>query len=216
MSTLKKNWDENEITELWNNIDNFAGNTSSQEIVRLSKKYIGKDVLDVGAGSGALINQITNSVGIDLAPKGKKIIKGSIVNIPFENDRFDTIFATEVLEHLDDKTLEDGLKEIYRVLRKNGYFIITVPYKEKLDCNIVTCPSCKLKFHRYGHLQVFDQNDIAQILEQHKFKIIDLKIIPIGFMANHKKLKYFIWSLKKLGVIKEENIFLIAKKVDLI
>lgn len=96
----------------------YAGDISSSEIIRLSKKYIGNKVLDVGAGSGALIDLIPGAVGLDLVPKHQhpKVIKGDISNMPFKDDSFDTIFATEILEHLDDVTLNKGLDEIYRVL----------------------------------------------------------------------------------------------------
>ena len=99
----------------------YAGDVSSPEIIRLSKRFIGKKVLDVGAGSGALINLIPNAIGLDLAPKHPKIIEGDISNMPFRDDSFDTIFATEILEHLDDETLNKGLDEIFRVLRGGGW-----------------------------------------------------------------------------------------------
>jgi len=191
----------------------YAGDVSSPEIVRLSKKYIGKRVLDVGAGSGALINLIPNAIGLDLVPKHPKIIKGDISNIPFNNKSFDTIFATEILEHLDDEILDKGLNEIYRVLQKESHLIITVPYREDLRQNMVICPKCGAKFHRVGHMQSFDEEKIKKILKSKGFKIIKIKALPIGFMAQYPFLKYFWHFLNKLNLgFKLSNLFVIAKK----
>jgi len=191
----------------------YAGDIFASEIVRLSKKYVGNKVLDVGAGSGALINLIPNAIGIDLAPKHPRIIKGDISNLPFGDELFDTIFATEVLEHLDNETLDKGLSEISRVLKKNGYFIITVPYKENLRQNIVVCPKCGARFHRVGHQQSFDERKIKEILESKEFKIIKIKALPLGSMARHSFLKHFwrIFNRFNLG-FKPSNLFVVAQK----
>ena len=91
-------WSKDSIKKFHEEYDgDYAGDISSPEIVRLSKKYIGNKVLDAGAGSGALINLMPNAVGLDLAPKRPKIIKGDISDIPFGDKSFDTVFATEIL-----------------------------------------------------------------------------------------------------------------------
>ena len=111
-------WSKDSIKRFHEEYDgDYAGDVSSPEIVRLSKRYIGKRVLDVGAGSGALISLIPNAVGLDLVSKHPRMIKGDISNMPFGDESFDTILATEILEHLDDVTLDKGLDEIYRILR---------------------------------------------------------------------------------------------------
>ncbi len=47
-------------------------------------------------------------------------------NIPVENNYFDTILMTEVLEHL--KNTESVLKELYRVLKNGGSLIASIPF----------------------------------------------------------------------------------------
>lgn len=56
----------------------YAGDTLASEIIRLPRRYIGKLVLDVGAGSGVLINRIPNAIGIDLVSNHPRIITGDI------------------------------------------------------------------------------------------------------------------------------------------
>lgn len=190
----------------------YAGDITSPEIIRLSKKYIGKRVLDVGAGSGALLNLIPSAIGIDLVSKHSRMIKGDISNMPVKDDSFDTIFATEIIEHLDDETLNKGLNEIYRVQRGRGYLIITVPYNEDMRQNMVVCPKCDAKFHRWGHVQVFDEKGIREMLERRGFEIVKIKRLPIGFMAEHKFLKHVRYFLERFGFISPGNLFVIAVK----
>ena len=201
---IKKFWEEYEA--------DFSGDVSSPEIVRLSKKYIGNKVLDVGAGSGALISLIPDAAGLDLAPKHPRMIKGDISDMPFGDEVFDTLFATEILEHLDDKTLNKGLDEICRVLRVGGHLIITVPYKEDLRQNMVVCPKCDAKFHRWGHMQVFDEKRMREMLEEKGFEIVVNKVLPLGFMATHKFIKHFKCFLKRFGFLSSGNLFVVAVK----
>lgn len=47
--------------------------------------------------------------------------------LPFDDNTFDAITATEVFEHVNDR--EKFVKELYRVLKKGGTLIITSPNK---------------------------------------------------------------------------------------
>jgi SAM-dependent methyltransferase len=206
-------WEKSNIAKFWEeNKAAYAGDVSSPEIIRLSRGYIGTKVLDAGAGSGALIDLIPNAMGLDLAAKHPKIIKGDISSMPFEKDSFNTVFATEILEHLDEETQSKGLDEIYRVLSREGHFIITVPYNEDLNQDTVFCPKCGASFHRWGHIQVFDEKRMKEILKKRGFEIIKMRILPIGFMAAHRFLKYFRYFLKKLGFLSACSLFVIAVK----
>jgi ubiquinone/menaquinone biosynthesis C-methylase UbiE len=213
MYTSNKSWNKEEVKKFWEeNETEFAGDVSSPEIVRLSKKYIGKRVLDVGAGSGALIDLIPNAIGLDLVSKHPRMIKGDISNMPFRYESFDTIFATEILEHLDDETLDKGLDEICRVLREGGggHLVITVPYKEDMRQNMVVCPKCGATFHRWGHMQVFDEKRMREMLEKKGFEVVKMEILPIGFLATHKILKHFGYFLERVGFISSGNLFVVA------
>jgi len=47
------------------------------------------------------------------------------ITLPLEKNSFDVVLATQVLEHVEN--IENTLKELARVLRPGGYFLITVP-----------------------------------------------------------------------------------------
>ena len=209
----EKKGNERSVQDFWEkNEASYAGDILSTEIIRLSKGYIGKSVLDVGAGSGALISHISGAIGIDLAPKDPKVMKGDVLNMPFEDGRFDTVFASEVVEHLSTGIMVGGLKEIRRVLKNNGKFIITIPYKENINQDVVMCPNCGESFHRWGHLQSFDETKIKSILEGADFRIVKIRALPMGSMARHPFLKYFRWFFQKVGRFMPSNLFVISEK----
>ncbi|MBX7227784.1 MAG: methyltransferase domain-containing protein [Chitinophagales bacterium] len=53
-------------------------------------------------------------------------IVSDITNIPVENSSFDAIMCIEVLEHVPDPV--KALNELVRILKPNGYLIITAPF----------------------------------------------------------------------------------------
>ena len=74
---------------------------------------------------------------------------GSITDLSqFEDDSIDEIYASHVVEHVDQKNIKKTLKGINRVLKKNGKFYISVPDLDIL-CRIFiekTAPQ-KVKYH---------------------------------------------------------------------
>lgn len=98
----------------------YAGDLVAGEVIRLSSGYVGDRILDVGAGSGALLKKLPQAIGIDLVSKHARMLQGDISYMPFVNNAFDTVFTIEILEHLDDTTLEAGLNEIHRILLEGG------------------------------------------------------------------------------------------------
>jgi SAM-dependent methyltransferase len=125
-------------------------------------------VLNIGAGNGYFeekgarwgwevfsLDPDEGAVNL-LLNRGIRAYQGYMENMPFVDDSFDFVVASEVLEHLNDQTLHDGLAEVVRALRRGGWFIGTVPYRENLSLNEVICPRCQEVFHRWGHQRSFD------------------------------------------------------------
>ena len=206
-------WNDDTVKEFWDsNKASYAGEVNSKEIIRLSRKYIKGKVLDVGAGSGALIELVPHSVGIDISPKDSRIIKASISSLPFDNCSFDVVFACDILEHLSDDTLVKGMQEIRRVLKNNGILIINTPYYEDLNQELVYCPNCKANFHRWGHLQSFNSERIFSMIKLFSFGLVKYELLPLGFMAKYSLVRYFWRIFVHIGLIKASDIYLVLKK----
>ena len=93
-------------------------------------------ILDVGCGTGANLEMLKNfgeAEGVDVSDdalefcrtKGLKAHKGLAEKLPFTDESFDVVTALDVVEHLDDDVA--GLKEMRRVLKKDGRALIFVP-----------------------------------------------------------------------------------------
>ena len=66
----------------------------------------------------------------------------------FSNDSLEEIYASHVVEHLTKKKIKKTLSGVYRILKKNGKFYISVPDMDVL-CHFFTSPLAtkKIKFH---------------------------------------------------------------------
>ena len=94
-------------------------------------------ILDVGCGTGANLKMLAGlgrAEGVDISPqavdfcreRGLDSVKlGAIEELPYENDSFDVVTALDVVEHLDDDVA--GLREMRRVLRRDGRLLLFVP-----------------------------------------------------------------------------------------
>ncbi len=93
-------------------------------------------ILDVGCGTGANLEMLAGfgeAQGVDVSDdalefcqaKGLKARKGLAESLPFADESFDLVTALDVVEHLDDDVA--GLKEMNRILKKDGKTLIFVP-----------------------------------------------------------------------------------------
>ncbi|MHA7648061.1 class I SAM-dependent methyltransferase [Nitrosopumilus sp. S4] len=88
-------------------------------------------VLEIGCGTGIDLRLFPDTFevnGIDLNENALKIARekqpnaifriGNITELPFEDSSIDFVFTHQLLNYLDDETLEKGVSEMYRVARK--------------------------------------------------------------------------------------------------
>jgi len=138
-------------------------------------------VLDIGVGNGA-VEEMALERGLDVSSLdpssesiaalqkrlslGDKARVGHSENAPFDTASFDYVVMSEVLEHLTTDVLEATVREVHRMLKSGGHFLITVPREEDLNANVVLCPHCQEKFHRWGHRQAFTRERLRKLLEQ--------------------------------------------------
>ena len=149
--------------------ESFSGaETRLRALLRIAEREgRGARLLNIGAGNGFLELEARRRgfqvVSVDpdegtcsrLVSLGIDARVGLIEKIPLEGSSFDIVVATEVLEHLTVATFEAGLAEVKRVLKPQGRFVGTVPFREKLESNLAVCPDCHKIFHRWGHQQSF-------------------------------------------------------------
>lgn len=160
-------------------------------------------LIDVACGDGYIIHQVHNSkkhdvrfiCGLDLSFKRllktrsymteSISVRGNILNLPFDDNSFDTVICSETLEHIKDYKL--ALKELVRIAKNN--IILTVPNEENLT--IEKCPKCNYHFHLNDHINSFESGAFTRIIEQETNakvkKVIKFHTI---FSYNNKTVKF--------------------------
>jgi len=95
----------------------------------LVKKYANGVLLDIGAGYGRYRGIISPYVNKYLTSDGfntrANFVEDS-AHLTHRDCSFDTILCNQTLEHVEE--LEQTMSEIYRVIKKGGHVIATVPF----------------------------------------------------------------------------------------
>ena len=92
-------------------------------------KKVPSDILEAGAvlDLGCGTHKAKGAFGLDSrAFPGVDIIADLEKALPLENDRFDVVFANQVIEHVVN--LPGLMHEIHRILKPGGRFLAHVPY----------------------------------------------------------------------------------------
>jgi ubiquinone/menaquinone biosynthesis C-methylase UbiE len=105
----------------------------------------------------------------------KNIVLNLENKLPFPNNHFDCCSAAEIIEHINN--VEKLLGEIYRVLKPNGYLILTTPNRSSLIAKFDRLigrfmSNGEWKGHDFKHVNIYDSNKIKKIIEDAEFKII--------------------------------------------
>ncbi|HYC34426.1 MAG TPA: class I SAM-dependent methyltransferase [Candidatus Paceibacterota bacterium] len=138
-------------------------------------------VLDAGCGSGRDSKELHKGgakvIGIDISKGMLKIaqrdnpdiefVHGDITNMPFEDNRFDGVWAQASLVHME--TIEEAkqaLKEFYRVLKPGGHANINVKMKVgNQDAAVIK--DTLLNHDRF--FRFYDPDELAKYLEETGF-----------------------------------------------
>ncbi len=103
-----------------------------EQLRKVSQHICGK-TLDIGAGEFNRYGRMfttTSYTKMDVHAGPNVDIVGSIEKIPFEAETFDSIVCTQVFEHLPHP--EKSAAEVFRVLKKGGHLVMTVPQMNEL------------------------------------------------------------------------------------
>jgi SAM-dependent methyltransferase len=94
-------------------------------------------ILDAGCGTGGNLQrytQIGEAAGVDPSPDAvgfcrerglEAVEQAGLEDLPFEDESFDLVSATDVLEHIDAE--QDALRELWRVAAPGAALLLTVP-----------------------------------------------------------------------------------------
>lgn len=94
-----------------------------------------------------------------------------------KNDSIDVINAIELFEHVEK--IDEGIKECHRVLKKGGFFIISMPFLYAIHGD-------PHDFQRWTEFKWRTE------LSKHQFKIVHFEIMGRYFFVLSENLKYLL------------------------
>lgn len=145
-------------------------------------------ILDIGCGAGKNLEQLKKFgkiYGLDSSKEAIKFCKkrglrnirlGKAENMPFKPNSFDLIALLDVLEHTDDNKT---LREVHRVLQKNGLLIITVPALSWLWSEWDKVLHHQRRYNKYDIISVLSRNNFEVIYTTYLYSFLVLPALII-------------------------------------
>jgi len=161
----------------------------NRQLKQYALEYLSDRIIDVGCGTkpykNLLAPYVTEHIGVDhqetLHEKSDIDRFGTAYNLPAEDEEFDCALCTAVLEHLEEPEL--ALKECWRVLKRGGVAIYSVPFIWHLHEE----PRDFFRFSKYG---------LKYLFEKVGFEIIEIKALS-GFWVTFGQL--FVYNLYRFN-----------------
>lgn len=170
------------------------------------KNYFSGTVIDIGCGFGNLMESLIKMgctvSGIDSSKvaveaclqKGLKVTETTLESMSFEENFYDTIVLSHVVEHIEN--IQEAFRKIFRALKPGGNLIIICPNYQSFAHKIFG--DYWFGMHLPFHLYHFDRNSIKKFLEISGFetrliKTINLEMgytesLKIQFQAKNRKI----------------------------
>lgn len=171
-------------------------------------------MIDFGCGTKPYKEFFSNCqdyIGVDYKIEGREEKQKEVdvfydgKTIPFENDQFDSLLSTEVLEHVFN--IEELLLEFNRILKTGGTAIITTPFmweehEMPYDYARYTTPALKHLYLKNGFEIIHNYKTGNYIAVIYQFKINYIKnILPENKIIKHIILLPFITIYNFAGVL---------------
>jgi ubiquinone/menaquinone biosynthesis C-methylase UbiE len=151
-------------------------------------------VLDVGCGSGALLNAVVQSrspvlaAGIDLSlamtlranrklAGRASVLVGDAEELPFTSDRFDVVLSSSSFHFWPDP--KRALLEFRRVLRPGGRIVITDWCDDFIACRI--CDALLRVWNR-GQSRILKSEECGALLHECGFRVVSIDCYKISWI----------------------------------
>lgn len=170
-------------------------------------------ILDVGCGTGLLgknlraEKNVTFIGGIEKDPRLAETAKSEydlllisdlneIGSLPFEEEYFDVIVCSDVLEHLIDPSAV--LKKLSHYLSKNGFFLISIPNIAFISVRLSLLFG---KFNYSPHGGILDENHLRFFTKKSFIKVLKMADLEWFYIRGYNIVKPKNFILKILGLM---------------
>jgi 2-polyprenyl-3-methyl-5-hydroxy-6-metoxy-1,4-benzoquinol methylase len=191
------------------------------------QKYSAKQgqLLDFGAGQGDFLKLLARKDfkfmchGVDLMysrlPEVNWYVQDLNKKLQFKDQQFDVVTCIEVIEHLENP--RQMVRDLARVLRKDGLLVITTPNNESwrsILSYVMRGQFVAFTDSSYpAHITALSQTDIYRILRENNFSRIEVLFTNTGMVPSLPRLT---WQGISGGLLKglrfSDNIVVVAKK----
>jgi SAM-dependent methyltransferase len=162
------------------------------EFKALLKKYVTSgSVLEIGCSKGYLCNQLNKegyfSIGGDISLTALRAAKNIEIacfdgeTLPFKNQCFDVVLSINTIEHLPKPA--KCIKEIFRVLKKNGLFIAMTPDKDSLLGKIGRYLVKYTSLRNPYHIGLMNKKELTICLKKAGFRQFTIQPFHNGFLG---------------------------------
>ncbi|HOV90371.1 MAG TPA: class I SAM-dependent methyltransferase [Syntrophorhabdaceae bacterium] len=150
-------------------------------------------ILDMGCGEGIGLEKLKKQfpqkmvLGIDLEKENVEIckshqldvIRSNVYDLPLKNESIDLCICIDMLEHLKEPL--NGLKELRRILKKDGLLIMTIPNDRNFFLARIAMFMFKEAFYDSGHEKKWTPKSITRLIWDAGLKIQEKKNLPFIF-----------------------------------
>ena len=193
--TKKIEWDKYWNKEKERKIYDVIASFYREKIIKKTLNYFiksyfkkGSSILHAGCGSGEVDTVIRNYIKIsafDISDNALKIykeingensdtIKGDILKMPFENEKFDGIYNLGVMEHFEENEVILILKEFHRILKPEGKIILFIPPEYGLSVIFFKILKSVFKYLFFNKNIRFHPDEVCRIKsKKHALSLID-------------------------------------------
>lgn len=131
-------------------------------------------------------------------------IKADVQDLPFENETFETVVCSHVLEHVPDDYR--AMREFFRVLKPEGTLITAVPFSPIIsetfeDTSIITPTDRERVFGQSDHVRIYG-TDFKSRLEKSGFSVSD--ILPTSVATPEEIQRYALNPIEPLFIARKK------------
>lgn len=168
-------------------------------------------ILDIGCGSSRIVQTLPQAVGLDmqlrklrwLRAPGRQLVQGSLSDLPFADQAFDSVICSEVIEHIAREQID--LSDMVRVLAPGGMLVLGTPDYGRWTWRALEGMYKKVFPQGYAteHINPYTRRELRQEIER-----LGLTVLDVQYVGGSEMI---FKAVKPAGAVPPARVLRIAK-----